>query len=116
MQTKLRPERGHDDHGSTRRVTPYYTHNPRTTSHPTRQELNQGFVSPKKFPQDPSLSLSSRALEEVRFDLLARLPIPPDYPEEPLLPILLPKRMDLQGLLDFSAGVSEHHFPSNGLT
>lgn len=42
----------------------------------------------------------------MRFDILATLPIPNDYPTEPLRPILMPTRMDLEGFLDNSTGVS----------
>jgi hypothetical protein len=44
-------------------------------------------------------------MEQVRFDILARLPIPPNYPDDHLLPILMPTKMDLQGFLEQSTGV-----------
>ena len=58
------------------------------------------------FPRDVSSTLSAAALEQMRFDILATLPIPNDYPTEPLRPILMPTRMDLEGFLDNSTGVS----------
>lgn len=57
-------------------------------------------------PRDPSFSLSPDALEDLRFDILARLPIPADYPDEPLAPIGMPVKMDLEGFLEQSTGVS----------
>lgn len=61
---------------------------------------------PSPFPKDVSSTLSPVALEQIRFDVLASLPVPADYPSEPLRPIFMPTRMDLEGFLDHSTGVS----------
>lgn len=56
-------------------------------------------------PRDPSTTLPPHALEQLRFDILARLSIPDSYPEDPLNPILIPFKMDLDGFLEQSTGV-----------
>lgn len=63
---------------------------------------------PSPLPRDPSATLPPLALEQLRFDILARLPIPNGYPEEPLHPIITPSKMDLSSFLDQSTGVCLH--------
>lgn len=49
----------------------------------------------------------------MRFDILATLPVPAYYPSEPLRPILMPTKMDLEGFLDHSTGVSIINWSQN---
>ncbi|KAF8319375.1 hypothetical protein DL93DRAFT_2164586 [Clavulina sp. PMI_390] len=66
-----------------------------------RQNIETSQIS---LPKDPSTTLSPVALEQLRFDILARLAIPHDYPMDPLDPIQLPPTMDLEGFLELSTG------------
>jgi len=75
---------------------------PQRAVHPSSASIIR---EPSPFPRDVSSTLSPAALEQMRFDILATLPIPAYYPSEPLRPILMPTKMDLEGFLDHSTGV-----------